>query len=383
MTFLLIVLLIGALSGCLYFFKQNTHLIQLNATLTERNTSCQELLQQAQSFAQHLEGHTKQVVQDQYVNNQDHSVQNLKYALEPIQEQLNTLRQHVSETADRETQARSSLMSTIDDLQKHQTDFSERTRDLVSALTGQNRTQGDWGEMVLQTILESSGLLDGVHFSVQEQTRNEEGTAYRPDVVVQFPDNKNIIIDSKVSLTSFIRLMNSTSTAELKSAEKDLLTSIKLHIDGLANKSYEDLYPGGLDFVMLFVPVEGAYLQIMQLDPTIWQYAYKKRIVLMSPTSLIPALRMVHHIWQRDGQQKMADNIVKEASMFYDKIAGFCDSFVTVGDSIEKAANAFGKAKVQLTQGKGNLISRAESLKQLHLQPKKNINETLLLDIDA
>jgi len=414
MTILLTVLLMAAVGGCVYFFqltktcadynielketveeykikqsvfdekmeetlKDNLRLLTDNAKLEERNKTLQEQIQNITNITQQLEQHTKSVIQEQFIASQDQSVQTLKYALDPIQDQLNTLRQHVSETADRETQARSSLLTSIEELQKYQSDFSERARDLVSALTGQNRAQGDWGEMVLQTLLETSGLIEGVHFTVQGHARNDEGTAYRPDVVVQFPDNKNVIIDSKVSLVSFMRLMNSSSAAEQKAAEKDLMTSIKLHIDGLSNKNYEDLYPFGIDFVMLFVPVEGAYMQIMQLDPSIWQYAYKKRIVLMSPTSLIPALRMVHHIWQRDGQQKMADKIVKEASNFYDKIAGFCDSFVNVGDALEKASTAFGKAKTQLSEGKGNLIQRAEQFKQLHLQPKKKINETLLL----
>lgn len=359
--------------------NEKINLLQDKATLEERNRALQEQISVVTDITSQLEKHTSQAIKDQYLASQDQSVQTLKYALDPIQDQLNTLRQHVSETADRETQARSSLLNSIEELQKYQTDFSERARDLVSALTGQNRAQGDWGEMVLQTLLETSGLIEGVHFTVQGHTRNEEGTGYRPDVVVQFPDNKNVIIDSKVSLVSFMRLMNATSSAEQKAAEKDLMTSIKLHIDGLSNKNYEDLYPFGIDFVMLFVPVEGAYMQIMQLDPSIWQYAYKRRIVLMSPTSLIPALRMVHHIWQRDGQQKMADRIVKEASNFYDKIAGFCDSFVNVGDALEKASSAFGKAKTQLSEGKGNLIQRAEAFKQLHLQPKKKIDESLLL----
>jgi DNA recombination protein RmuC len=414
MTILLTVLLMAALGGCVYFFlltrtcadyniqlkeaveeykikqsvfedkieettKDNLRLLTDNAKLEERNKTLQEQIQNITNITQQLEQHTKSVIQEQFIASQDQSVQTLKYALDPIQDQLNTLRQHVSETADRETQARSSLLTSIEELQKYQSDFSERARDLVSALTGQNRAQGDWGEMVLQTLLETSGLIEGIHFTVQGQTKNEEGTSYRPDVVVKFPDNKNVIIDSKVSLVSFMRLMNSSSAAEQKAAEKDLMMSIKLHIDGLANKNYEDLFPGGIDFVMLFVPVEGAYMQIMQLDPSIWQYAYKKRIVLMSPTSLIPALRIVHHIWQRDGQQKMADKIVKEASNFYDKIAGFCDSFVGVGDALEKASNAYHKAKTQLSTGKGNLIQRAESFKQLHLQPKKKMDESLLL----
>ena len=421
MTFILIIMLLGAVAGAVYYFQkgrgcqdqvkllqeqidsykfsslplqeqitelkkdneglsnEKISLLQDKATLEERNRSLQEQINVVTDITSQLEKHTSQAIKDQYMASQDQSVQTLKYALDPIQDQLNTLRQHVSETADRETQARSSLLNSIEELQKYQTDFSERARDLVSALTGQNRAQGDWGEMVLQTLLETSGLVAGVHFTVQEQSTNEEGLSYRPDVVVKFPDNKNVIIDSKVSLVSFMRLMNSTSSAEQKAAEKDLLMSIKLHIDGLASKSYEDLFPFGIDFVMLFVPVEGAYMQIMQLDPSIWQYAYKKRIVLMSPTSLIPALRMVHHIWQRDGQQKMADRIVKEASNFYDKIAGFCDSFVNVGDALEKASTAFGKAKTQLSEGKGNLIQRAEAFKQLHLQPKKKIDESLLL----
>ncbi len=359
--------------------KDNLRLLTENAKLEERNKTLQEQIQNITNISQQLEKHTKSVIQEQFIASQDQSVQTLKYALDPIQDQLNTLRQHVSETADRETQARTSLLTSIEELQKYQSDFSERARDLVSALTGQNRAQGDWGEMVLQTLLETSGLIEGIHFTVQRQTKNNEGTSYRPDVVVKFPDNKNVIIDSKVSLTSFMRLMNSQDAATRKAAEKDLMMSIKLHIDGLASKNYEDLFPGGIDFVMLFVPVEGAYMQIMQLDPSIWQYAYKKRIVLMSPTSLIPALRIVHHIWQRDGQQKMADKIVKEASNFYDKIAGFCDSFVGVGDALEKAANAYHKAKTQLSTGKGNLIQKAESFKQLHLQPKKKIDESLLL----
>lgn len=421
MSFILTLLLLGSVGAAVYFFQQSNScsqqqqllqeqidaykvnslplqeqitelkrenqtlnnervaLLQDKATLEERNRSLQEQINVVTDITSQLEKHTTQAIKDQYLASQDQSVQTLKYALDPIQDQLNTLRQHVSETADRETQARSSLLNSIEELQKYQTDFSERARDLVSALTGQNRAQGDWGEMVLQTLLETSGLIEGVHFTVQEQTTNEEGTSYRPDVVVRFPDNKNVIIDSKVSLVSFMRLMNATSSAEQKAAEKDLMMSIKLHIDGLASKNYEDLFPFGIDFVMLFVPVEGAYMQIMQLDPSIWQYAYKKRIVLMSPTSLIPALRMVHHIWQRDGQQKMADKIVKEASNFYDKIAGFCDSFVNVGDALEKASTAFGKAKVQLSEGKGNLIQRAEAFKQLHLQPKKKIDESLLL----
>ena len=286
------------------------------------------------------------------------------------------------ETYNNEARERFSLKEQIKELVERSESIGAEAKQLTHALRGDSKIQGDWGEMILESILEKSGLEKDREYFRQETLRDEEGHTIqgsdgrkmRPDVIIRYPggENHQMVIDSKVSLTAYVNYVNAEDADEARLALKQHLVSVRKHIDELAGKSYQD-YVGKGDHVMMFIPNEAAYLAAMQADHALWQYAYEKKVLLLSPTNLIAALKLVADLWQRDKQTRNAIDIAEEGGKLYDKFAGFVEDMEKIGKSLNTTAMAYTDAMKKLKTGNGNLIGRVEKLKVMGVKAKKNL----------
>jgi DNA recombination protein RmuC len=308
--------------------------------------------------------------------------------LQPLKENIDRFRSEVSQCYSTEARERFSLQEKIKELIEANNNIGREARELSSALRGNSKKQGDWGELVLENILESSGLRKGEEFIIQQTTdesgatlRDEQGRGLRPDVVVRCPDGKVMVIDSKVSLTAFVDYVNTDDPTEQDRLGKLHLTSVLKHINELSEKNYQD-YVGRekLDFVMMFIPNEAAYGAAMTLDPTLWQKAYDKRVLLVSPTQLIGSLRLINQLWNHDRQTRNAIEIAEKSGQMYDKFAGFVADMEKIDKGISATRTAYDNAIKKLRDGRGNLIGRAEALRKLGIKASKRLPKS---DIEA
>ena len=310
--------------------------------------------------------------------------------LKPIKEQFADFKKSVEESKTQNEVNKKELQNTFEatmklfqqEQQQAVLNLKEQTEkigsdaaNLTKALKGDSKMQGDWGEMVLETILENSGLRKDEEFFIQENTKDEEGKNYRPDVIVRFPEGRSVVIDSKVSLTAYSDALAAEDEAEQERLMKAHALSVRKHIDELAAKDYSKLVDDAVGFVLMFIPNETSYIAAMKQQPDLSRYAYQKKIIIISPSNLLMALQLAYNLWQYDRQNKNVEKIVKTAADLYDKVAGFEDTFMSVGDLITRLSGTFDKAKKQLYDGTGNVMRRVESLKGLGVTPKKQIKE--------
>jgi DNA recombination protein RmuC len=300
--------------------------------------------------------------------------ENLDLILKPLSERIKEFEKKVDETYDKEAQQRFSLKEEVKKLADLNQKVSEEAGNLTRALKGETKTQGNWGEMILESILEKSGLVKEREYRIQPALRDEEGNLARPDIVVEYPAERFVIIDSKVSLVHYERYVSSEDPDEKEKLIAEHLQSVKNHILNLSRKNYQDLYDvKSLDFVMLFMPVEPAYLLAIQQDHELWNYAYEKRILLMSPTNLIAALKMISSLWRQEQQNRNAKEIAKRSSDLLEKFYGLLSDLEDLGNKLNSTRKTYDEAIKKISTGKGNLIKRAEDIRKLGASPGKSI----------
>ncbi len=311
---------------------------------------------------------------------------NLKNILEPFQEKIADLKNKVNEAYEKENKERFSLAEKVKELAELNQQISEDAKKLTRALKGESKTQGNWGEMILESILEKSGLVKGREYFLEHELRDEDnkalfsefsGKKMRPDAVVKYPDERNVIIDSKVSLTAFTELVDETDADVYAIKLSQHLGSIKNHINQLSQKAYDD-YGKSLDFVMMFIPSEPAYIAAMQADQNLWNYAYERRILLLNPSNLITSLKLIADLWKREYQNRNSIEIADRGARLYDKFVGFVENLEKVGRNLDQAKNVYNDAYKQLHTGNDNLVIQTQKLKSLGIKNKKDLPQSLI-----
>lgn len=301
--------------------------------------------------------------------------------LKPLAEKIDNFRSSVQQSLVAETTQRTELKNELQRLLQLNQTLSKEANNLTNALKADTKKQGNWGEMILERVLEASGLEKGVHYFTQDAQRDETGQLRKPDLVLQLPENRQLVIDSKVSLKAYEQYCSATTEDDKKYALKMHLQSVKNHISELSAKAYHTLYKNTTDFVMLFIPIEPAYaLAIMQIEEDLYDFAFRKRIILVSVPSLLATLRVIDNMWRLDKQNKNAEEIVRQGSALYDKFVGFAEDMSTIGDSLKRSQEKYDSAMNKLSTGNGNLVGRAEKMRKLGLDNKKVLPKDLTAD---
>lgn len=308
--------------------------------------------------------------------------------LKPLKSELGEFRKKIDDTYDKEAKERFSLGKEIDRLVKMSEQVSNEANNLTSALKGNVKMQGNWGEMILETILEHSGLTKGREYVAQEFIRDNagniikdaEGHGLQPDVMISYPDKRKVIIDSKVSLLAWDQYVLAENIEDKEKSLKSHINSVRLHIDGLSKKNYPK-YAQALDYVLLFVPIEPAFLEAVKADGFIWKYAYDKKIMLVSPTNLLAVLKIIADLWKVEQQNQNAIEIAEKAGALYDKFFGFLTNLESIGKKIGEAQTAYDDAYKQLSTGRGNLVGRVEELKKMGANAQKQLPDKILYEL--
>lgn len=313
----------------------------------------------------------------------------LSEILNPLKEDIKDFKRRIDDTYMNSSKERTLLGEQMKRLMELNMSIGKEARDLTEALSGNTKVQGDWGEMVLETILVKSGLVEGENYFVQ-RTKNDDGTQIknddngrlRPDVVVALPDKKCIVIDSKVSLTAYVNYINADNEDDRQRFGKAHLLSVRSHLKELETKRYQDFVGVGnddrIDYVLMFIPNEHAYMAAMTLDNNLWMEAYEKRVVVISPAHVISTLRLIAQLWTRDKQTKNALKIAEEGGKLYDKFVGFVNDMQTVEQSLGKASEAYASAMSKLHTGRGCIVSKVENLKKLGAKTSKTLPSDML-----
>jgi DNA recombination protein RmuC len=303
------------------------------------------------------------------------SKEQLELLLKPFREQITNFSTQTKEQFLSHSKETYLLKDELSRLKQMNDQLSTDAVNLTKALKGENKTQGNWGEIVLENILEQSGLRAGIEYELQATLKSEEGKSFRPDVIIHMPQQRDIIIDSKVSLVAYERFMSAESESQKVRALKEHILSIKGHVKGLSEKKYEKLEGvNSLDFVLLFMPIEGAFLLALEEDGEFFKNAYEQNILVVSPSTLLVTLRTIEHIWRTQHQEEHALKIANEAEAMYDKLVGFVDEMQKVGLHLDKAQAAYEVSMNRLKSGRGNVIKRAENIVKLGVKPKKNLS---------
>jgi len=351
---------------------------RLSAELNEQAKSAEEKLQVLNDAKKELqtqfENLANQIFEAKTKSFAEQSRANLDTILTPFKEKITEFEKRVNEAYTTEGKERHSLIREVQKLQELNQKLGEDAENLTKALKGDTKAQGTWGEIILERILEESGLRKGIEYDTQSGFRDSDGRLLKPDVIVHLPEEKDIVIDSKVSLVAYEKYVRAETEGEKEIAVKEHLLSINSHLKGLESKKYEEL-PGlkSLDFVLMFIPIESAFMLAIEKDNEIFRKAFEKNIMIVSPSTLLVTLRTIQNIWRYEYQNKNALEIADRAGALYDKFVGFVDDLEKIGSQIEGTKRAYEGAHNKLTSGKGNLITRAQGLIDLGVKSRKQL----------
>ena len=323
----------------------------------------------------------QEILSEHQTNLRETNRDSLDSVLKPFKDNIAEFRDRVERIYAHENEQRGALKNELDNLMKLNKMMTSSAANLTDALKGNSKIQGDWGEVYLETILESTGLVRGIHYHVQQNIKDEAGQNMRPDVVLSLPEERSIIIDSKVSLTSYVRYTEADTEAERSQAIAEHVQSVRKHVQELSVKGYEKLVASP-DFVVMFIPTEPAFLEALKADSQIWSDAYARKVIISSPTNLFALLKMVADMWRRDAQSKNQAEIIKQSKNLYEQLVAFCDNLESVGVAIDKAKSSYDEAYKRMHSGNNNIIRLGERLKKLGLPTEKRHSSRLLNDAD-
>lgn len=369
--------------------KQQT-LTELNATLSAKGTEIenltqrlaeqkQEVQQLQEQFTVQFKNIANEILEDKSKRFTEQNKTNLGALLDPLQKKIKEFEEKVDQSHKASLMQNASLKEQLSMLQGLNQKMSDEAKALTRALKGESKTQGNWGEVILERILEKSGLVKDREYTVQQSYTSEDGKRYQPDVVINLPEGKTVVVDSKVSLLDYERYSSAEDEAEKEQYLKNHIRSIRAHIKGLSEKQYQNIYElSGLDFVLLFVPIEPAFSIAVQHDNDLYTEALDKNIVLVSTSTLLATLKTIASIWRQEYQNKNALEIARQSGALYDKFVGFSEDLIDIGRKIDSSKDAYKGAMNKLVEGRGNLIGRVQKLQELGAKTSKNISQPLL-----
>jgi DNA recombination protein RmuC len=348
----------------------------LQERLTEQKTELEQLHRQMQEQFRNI---ATDILQKSSVNVQEEHRVRLNDILLPLREKIDRFETQVTRTNEERIREHQSMREQLVQLQLLNKTIGDEARNLVSALKGQSKTQGNWGEMILEKVLESSGLVKGREYFVQSSMNNEDGRRLQPDVIIHLPDQRHLVIDSKVSLLAYERYCSESDESKRELLLREHIASLRKHIRDLSGKNYQNLYDvNTLDFVLLFVPVEPAFTAAVELDPELYNEALSRNIVIVSTSTLLATLRTIANIWRLEYQNKNILEIARQAGDLYDKFSGLIEDLILVGRRMKDADAAYEGAMQKLHTGRGNLMSRVENIRKLGIKTSKQVNKSLL-----
>ena len=356
--------------------KVETEHKNLQSKLEDQKAELEKLNER---FAHEFKNLANEIFEEKSKKFTEQNKTNIHDLLNPLKEKIGEFQKKVEDSNKEGAERNASLVTQIKHLSDLNKQITKEAENLTKALKGDSKAQGNWGEVILERILEKSGLEKGREYETQVSETGDDGKRYQPDVVIRLPDNKHVIVDSKVSLTAYERFVNEENEADKLVQLKLHINSIKTHIKGLSEKSYQNLYGlDGLDFVLLFIPIEPAFTLAVQHDQDLFNDAYSRNIVIVSPTTLIATLRTIASIWKQEYQNKNAIEIARQGGALYDKFQSFTEDLISIGKHLNGTQKAYQESMKNLSEGSGNLVKRAEGLKKLGAKASKQMDERLL-----
>ncbi|KAB1159481.1 MULTISPECIES: DNA recombination protein RmuC [Tenacibaculum] len=356
--------------------RKNEELKNLQLKLNENKEEVEKL---QDKFTKEFENLANKILDEKSTKFTAQNKENIQNILNPLQEKIKTFEKKVDDTQKESISMHSALKEQLLGLKELNAQMSKEAINLTKALKGDSKTQGNWGELVLERVLEKSGLEKDREYFVQQSFTNEEGKRILPDVVIHLPDNKKMIVDSKVSLTAYEQYVNAEDEAEKERFLKEHLNSLKRHVEQLSDKKYEDIYKiASPDFVLLFVPIEPAFAVALNLDNTLYNKAFERNIVIVTPTTLLATLRTIDTMWNNEKQQRNAIEIARQAGALYDKFEGLLKDLISIGKKIDGTKADYTAAMNKLVDGRGNLITSVEKLKKMGAKAKKALPQTII-----
>ncbi|HEB26219.1 MAG TPA: DNA recombination protein RmuC [Porticoccus sp.] len=351
---------------------------RLEGERTRYEEQLQLLRQARESLTQEFENLANRIFDAKQEKFSQQSKQALSITIDPLRKEITDFRKKVEDVYDKESAERNKLIGQVVELQKQTQRVGEDAVQLANALKGDSKFQGNWGEVILERILEQSGLTKGREYETQVSLKDDEGRRRNPDVIIHLPDRRDIVVDAKVSLTDYERYCRAEESADKALFLKQHISSVRNHISGLSRKAYEQLEGvNTLDFVLIFVPIEAAFMLALEHDHNLFRDAYDKGIILVSPSTLLATLRTIHNIWRYEDQNRNAEKIASEAGKLYDQLVLVVESLDELGRHIDKSQDAWQQTRKRLVDGRGNLVKKFEDIKKLGARTKRQLPEDL------